>query len=516
MSEVLLAEVDVISPLGEAMTLRFADRAIAPLPPTDPDLPNVQWDARLVEAPTIRRALFDDLATLSPGLGIGAMRLANADRGLAAYQAYSWGEVRIWSWIEGTAFADATLLLTGLAASPSYARKAPGHVSVSLYDYRAELESQLQTTLFAGTNDGVAILYEGDADGLKATVKPLAFGRLDDAQLPAPQVNAGVSAHQLHDGPIEGPVRIFDRGYDGDFLFQGSLVGGAFDAFEPDPAGYVVDLTRGLLKINGSAAGQLTFGCRGDSAGGYVETAGPILARLLARAGVPPSRIGASVDALAATAPIGAWFGQGIAAREALAFVARSAPAALLPDRDGVWQALRFAPPAALASILIEADDVIDIEADETAPEPVGEVRVGWGRIWETFTGTEIAPVIRGTSEETRLASDHRWAVQEDAAAKARFPRTWRTLEITTALRLEADAQALAGELRTLFGLRADGRPRTMWRLTLERTAERLAIPLGATVGLTYPVDGIDDHFILLAEEPMRPRRDQLIWTLWG
>lgn len=516
MTEVVLVEVDVISPAGVAETLRFSDRAIAPMAPADPDLPNVQWEPRLVEAPTIRRSLFDDLATLSSGLGVGAMRLTNADRGLSAYQAYSWGEVRVWRWTEGADFATADLLLTGLASAPSYARKAPGYVSVSLYDYRAELEAQLQTVLFTGGNNGTTVLYEGEADGLKNTPRPLAFGRLEDAQLLAPQVNAGVQAHMLHDGPIQGSVQIFDRGYDADFAFQGALVGAAFDAFAPAPASYVVDLTRGLLKINGSAAGTLTFGCRGDAAGGYVETTGPILARLLAKAGVPSTRIGASVAALASSAPIGAWFGQGIAAREALAWVARSAPAALLPGRDGVWQALRFAPPAAVAEISIDEDDVIDIEADETAPEPVGEVRVGWGRIGQTFNGTDIAPVIRGTSEETRLASEYRWAVQEDAVAKARRPRTWRTLEITTALRLEADAQALAGDLKTLFGLRPDGAPRTMWRLTLEWTPARRAVQLGATVQLTYPTDDIDDRFILLAEEPMRPRRDQVVWTLWG
>lgn len=518
MSIVFLAEVEVISPAGAAGVLRFADRAIAPFPPGDPDRPNAQFDDRMVEAPTLRRALFDDLASLSPGLGAGAMRLSNADRRLSPYKAWSWGEVRVWRWETGTPFAAAEQVLQGLTATPGFSAsgKAASQVTVPLYDYRAELDGPLQTTVYAGTNGAPGVLYEGEADGLKGRPKPLAWGRLDGAHLPAPQVNPAVLGHQLHDGLVHGSIAIFDRGDAAGFADQGALAPAAFDAFTPSPASWCRDLGRGLLKINGSAAGVLSFGCRGDATGGYVETTGPILARLLTKAGVPPARISASVAALAASAPIGAWFGETTTGREAAAWIARSAPAALLPDREGVWTAQRVAPPALVADHSLGEDEIIDLEADETAPAPVGQVRVGYGRIWTTFNGTDIAPALRGTSEEARLADEYRWAVEIDAASQARYPRTWRTLELTTALREEADAQALAASLKTLFGLRADGRARQGWRVTVELTPARLALPLGSTIALDYPPDAIDDNFILLGEEPMRPRRDQVIWMLWG
>jgi hypothetical protein len=517
MSLAILVEIDVTSPAGVVETLRFSDRSIPPFPPSDPTHANLTWDERLVEPPTIRRALFDDLASLSPGLTLGALRLANADRGLDLYQGHAWGEARIWRWSEGTEFGDAASIMTGLTTTPAYSLSGgrPGQVSVGFFDYRSELEGSLQTHLLAGTN-GTGSLYEGDADGLKGRPVPLALGRLDDAHLPAPQVNAAALAYQLNDGQISGPVAIFDRGDAAGFADQGALVGSAFDAFTPAPASWVRDLSRGLLKINGDPVGTLTFGCRGDSAGGYVETTGPVLARLLARAGVPPGRIGASVAGFIAPAIVGAWFSDPIAGREAVGWVARSASAALLPDRLGVWNAVKLAPPAGVEHHTIGADEVVDIEADETAPEPVGEVQIGWGRIWTTFKGNDLAPALRGTSTESRLAEEYRWAIVEDAVAKARFPRTWRTLKISTALRTETDALALAAELKALFGLRPDGRRRNTWRVQLELTPERLTVDLGKTIRLTYPEAGIDDRFVLLAEEPMRPRRDLCTWTLWG
>lgn len=514
---VILVEIDMVSPAGAAVTARFSDRAIRPFPPTDPDRPNSLWEDRLIQPPSLKRAMFDDVASLTPGLGFGAMELANADRGLDVYQGHAWTAVRVWRWTEGTAFAAAEQVHSGLLGQVGFGTDSQARVSVSLYDYRAELEGQLQPTTYAGTNGVGGVLYEGQPDGLKGQPKPLAWGDLTAAHLPAPQVNAGVLAYQLHNGVVSGSEQIFDRGDSSGFLFAGALVGAAFDAYSPPAAQYAADRTRGLIKIDGSPVGTLTFGLKGDAAGGYVQTTGPVLARMLSQAGVPAGRIGASVAAVAAAAPIGAWFGQAIAAREAVGWVAGSALVALLPDRQGVWQASVLAPPAAVADHVIGLGELVSLpEADDTLPAPFGEFKVGWGRIWTTFKGNDLAPALRGTSDEARLAEPYRYAIAADAAVKARWPHNWATLKLDTALRREADALALAAELQALFGLRADGKPRRAWRVTLELTAERLALPLGSTVQFTYPPAGIDDRFVLLAEEPLRPRRDQVIWTLWG
>lgn len=514
---VILVEVDVVSPAGASSTLYFSDQPIRPFPPTDATAPNRAYDERIVEAPALKRALFDDLASLSPGLGFGEMTLINADRALDAYQAHAWGEMRVYRWIEGSPRSAALPVLRALCGQPGFpvTTREPGRVRVPIYDYRAELEQPLQAVVYAGTNGDPGVLYEGGEDGLKGRRKPLAWGDLTEAHIPAPKVNAAVQAHQLHDGAVAGPISIFDRGAPAGFIADGDFAGAAFDAAMPAAAHSATDLSRGLVKWNGQTVGQVAFGLKGASAGGYVETAGPIMARLLAQAGVAPERIGAGVAALGTAAVIGVWV-ENEDARTVMGWVSRSVLAAVLPDRLGQWDAYAFGPPAAVADHFIEADEVLDIEEDATAPAPAGEVRVGWGRVWAGYRQGDLAPALSGTEAVERLTTEYRWASVEDAVVKARHPRTWRKIEISTALRARADAEALAAALKGLFGLSEAGEPRRMRRITVELTAERLAARLGQTVELKAESLGAAGRYILLAEEPMRPRRDLLIWTLWG
>lgn len=514
---VILVEVDVTSPAGAVETLRFSDRPIRPFPPSDPTAPNVAFDERIVDPPALKRTLFDDLASLSPGLGFGEMVLVNADRALDVYQTYAWGEMRVERWVEGTPRSAAVPINRALCAQPAFpvTTREPGRVRVPIYDYRMELEKPLQTTTYAGTNGTGGALYEGTVDGLKGRRKPLAFGNLVDAHVPAPQVNAGVLAYQPHDGPVAGPIAIFDRGAPAGFISAGDATGAAFDAAAPAAARFVTDLSRGLVKWNGQTVGQVAFGLKGSSGGGYVETVGPIVARLLARAGVPAGRIAPGVAGLASPAVVGAWF-ESEDARSAVGWLARSSPAAVLPDRLGVWDAYGFGPPAAAADHRIEADEILDIEDDGSAPAPAGEIRVGWGRVWAGYRQADLAPGLTGTEAVERLTSEYRWIAVDDAVVKARHPRTWRRIEITTALRSGPDAEALAATLKGLFGLSASGEPRRMRRVTIELTPERLAARLGQTVELVAPDLGAAGLYLLLGEEPLKPRRDQMIWTLWG
>jgi hypothetical protein len=515
---VLLIEIQVVSPVGEAEVLRFSDRAIPPMPPTDALRPNVAFESRIQEPPALRRMLFDNIETLAPSLGVGALTLANADRGLDVYEGYAWREIAVWVWNEGTPSAEATLVLRGLCAQPAYSRGSgqPKRVRVDLYDYGRELSKTVQTTLYAGSNDGGGILYEGAAGDLKDTPKPLAWGDLRTAHIPVPMVNPAEQAHQLHDGPVQGSIALFDRGDDFGLAADGDLVGAAFDAAAPAAAHWVSDKSRGLVKFNSAPVGQFTAGFKGDAAGGYVETAGPILARILAKAGVPTARISPTVAALASTAVMGVYAQEPVQLGELVRFVAAGAPAAVSPDREGVWRAIPWGPPAATADFEVGEYELVDEPvSDEVASAPIGEVRVGYGRVWRTFTGTELAPDLVGTDEQARLAAEYRWAVDPDAGVKARFPDTWRTVEIRTALRAQADAVALAAQLKALLALKADGKPRRFWRLTVQ-LERALAQELGQTAALDIPSQGLVGNYLLVGEEPARPRRNLAVWTVWG
>jgi len=525
---VILVECDVTSPEGVVSTLRFSDRAVFPIGPLDADRANVAWDERVIEPPTLRRTLFDDLSTLEPGLSVGVLILANADRGLDLYQGHIWGDVRVWRWIFGAPFNTARALLTGQAAgSPVYDVQSSraGRVRLTLFDQRLELEKPLQSNTYGGLNDGETVRYDGDAS-IRGKPKPLAYGRLLDAHIPAVQVNHAVGAVQLHENAITGAeynsglMQFFDRGGDAgleyggdtsaldDIYFDENLILGENFVYQ--------SARRGLLKFNANPVGSIALGYRGALIDGvYVETPGPIIRAILERMQIPEARIGASLTAVACDCVIGAFASDPLTAREFVGWIASAGPLAVLPDRGGTWQAVLLRPPGETADLTLTADEVLSLEADESQPLIGGEFAVGWDRLWTTYRRDNLQVELLDTPQETRLAEAYRYAVVEDADFKARSP-SWRKMKIDTPLRLEADAAALAATLKTLFGLRADGRPRRIWRVVIEMTNEVLDVELGATVALETPMWGVADRFLLIGEEPLRPRRDQITWTLWG
>ena len=509
---VILVECDLVSPTGEETTLRFADRAIRPMPPTDPDRPNVVWDGRMAEPPAIRRALLEDVGNLTPGWGVANLQLLNGDGALTPYAGHVWKAVRVYRWTEGAPFAEARRLFSGQAAQPSFQRSARAsmRVSVGLYDPMVELDQPAQANLYSGAG-GL-----GGAAELRDQPKPLAFGDLTDAHAPGRRLDAASNLYQLHDGAIDSLAQIYDRGDAAGLASDGDKAPAAFDAWAPAPAHYVTDKSRGLLKFNSNPVGSVSFGLTGDAGSGFSNRAGPILARLLDRLQIPPERIDASVTALASTAVLGVYDQSGGDARGLVTWVARSALAALVPDRDGVWTAQTLAPPKAVADYSLEELDVFDLSEDGSTPLPAGAVRVGWGRTWTVFTANALAPALLNTAAADRLAAEYRYVQVDNAPAKARGAGAWRTLQVDTALRSQAAAEALAADLMTLFGLRPDGTARTFWKVVIAASDAALDVPLGATVALDYPPRGLSGRFLLVEEEPLKPRRDLLTWTLWG
>lgn len=509
---VILVECDLVSPAGAPTTLRFSDRAIRPMAPTDADRPNLVWEDRIAEAPAIRRALIEDLSSLAPGWGVAQLQLLNGDGGLTPYANHAWKAVRVYRWIEGTAFAAARMLFAGQAASPAFSRSARSSMraSLGLYDPMVELDQPLQVHLYAGTGG-----LEGPAE-LRDQARPLAYGDLADAHVPGRRVDAATNLYQLHDGAIDGLTQILDRGDDAGLISDGDKVGAVFDAWTPAAAHYVTDKGRGLVKFNAAPVGAVAFGLSGDADGGAATTAGPILARLLERLDIPTARIGASVAALDDDAVVGVYDQTGGAGRQILGWVARSALASILPDRQGVWGATQLAPPKDEADFALTELDVLDVAEDGAAPLPVGVARVAWGRIWTTYSPDALAPDLRGAATADRLAGEYRFVQVDSAPAKGLGPGAWRTLQIETALRVEADALDLADRVIALFGPRPDGAPRASWKVEIEATDAALDVPLGATIALDYPPRGIFGHFVLIAEEPLKPRRDLITWTLWG
>jgi hypothetical protein len=525
------------------ITQWFADAPTRPPPPGatlgGEAVGGVVIEDRILATPALSRELAADPATLTAGWGAGALELANGDGQLDAALGHVWRDVAVWLWDDAVGGIETAIALysadCGRAEHLSSTAR-PKRVVIPLSDAMARLDRDLIANRHTGANNGTSVLYEGEAGTIAGLPKPWLVGDMDTAaggpgcpaaHLPGRRVNGPARVWQLHDGAVEAGVEVMDRGAPSGLAFDGDFAGAAFDARTPPPASFATDRARGLVKLVDGLIGPVTFGAVRRAAlpasPGAAASAAP--GRCLADVLAVASPSGGAKSALTFDAtqlrdalgagPSGWWFDEPTSVREAAGVFARSGGGVLAATRDGSLFAALLAAPAAVPAHTIEAIDIVSIAPAEAAPAPVGEVRVGWGRLWTTIADADLAPSLRATADAARLSETWRWARATDAATQARAP-DWRTISVETGLRSQARAEAVAAQLLGALALKASGEARRAWTVTLEIDEARLAVELGASVRLIWPDGGIDAPMLLIGEHLCAPRRDLLQWSLWG
>ncbi|WOF75309.1 hypothetical protein QMT40_002980 [Parvibaculaceae bacterium PLY_AMNH_Bact1] len=507
-----LVEIQVTPPDGGAASwLYLADTALKPFGPHDPDRPNQAYDPRVKDAGNVVRGI--DLDNLDGDLGGGVIAISNNDGVLTAYRSHQFGQFAIYRGTVGAAFADYDLLLSGLCGTPEFGRSSsrPDRLLVPVFDPRADLEKDIQETLYAGTNAGGGSGYEGTSGDLKDRPKPVALGNLTKANVPAIWANAEDLVAQVSDGGFEALSAIYNGGGDANQTLAGDLTGAVFDNATPGDAEYVTDLARGYVKFGSRPVGAVTFDLKGSTQGMYFEDAPALIQRVLENAGI--TSLSPGILATVAPEPVGVWLNEPASVGEVVAYLARSIGAVVLPDRMGVWQLIQVAPPTDAPVITFEADDLVvnDTNADPLAT-PTWRVTVNYARNYSVMTGSDLQGSVEGTEREGFLAQEWRTAIVEDTTIKDRWPgAVERTLN--TGLVNEADAQALATRLLDLYGPRTDGSAREVVEAQVPMTDATLALEVGQTVRLA---DGVDRNFIVTRIAPTRPRRHLLSLELFG
>lgn len=521
----------------------YSDTAVPPAPPgTVLDgfgLGGQVIEDRVLASPTLVREIAGDIASLSAGSGVGILTLANADGALDGTRAHVWRDIRVWLWDQSTSVSTAFFLFAADCGRGEHviSNKQPKRVTIPLADAMGRLDRPLTPTNYAGTNNGTTNLYEGDSGGIAGQPKPwqvgdldLATGAIDGplAHLPAVIVNGARRTYQLHNGPVD-LIEVFDRGAPSGLAFDGDYVGSAFDARVLPSASFCTDLARGLVKITDGLVGQVSFGARRATPlpvpyGSVTEAVAPgrAIGDILTLAALSGGAKGVIIfdalqlrNALGPIGPTGWWYADVTSVREAVAPFARAGGGVLAARRDGSFFCAAIKPAKAVADITLDALNIINLEVAETAGAPVGEVRLGWGRLWATFDNQELAPSLRSSADAARLSTSWRWAVARDTNTIERAV-DWRSVTIETALRSRSIADTIAGQLLSAFGLRADGQARRSWTVTLEVSAALLARDLGDTVRLMVPSQMIDERLILVGERLCSPRAGLVEWTLWG
>ncbi|GAB4193226.1 MAG: hypothetical protein OHK0024_33420 [Thalassobaculales bacterium] len=509
---VFLAELDLESPEHEPVTLYLSDVAMSPFPPDDPDRPNQVYDDRLAEPPGYEWSVSAEIATAPPSIGAGSLVIRNADGAITAYRDHLWLRARLYWGPAGAAFAAFQPFLTGRLAPPRWALSAtqPSRVTVDLMDLRAALQDDIQTTVFAGTNVG-AEGYEGLEADLAGQPKPLAFGDLTEAGVPAIWANGPRKVVQLHDGPIEAVLGIRHMGEDAGLADGGDHAGAAFDALTGADGYFATDLGRGLVMTTAALPGVVTFSLQGDAAGGYVDTAPAIIRRLIEQALGEDAAFSPDWDDFAAPAKVGLYLSAPTSRLDAIDRLARSFGGWALPDQLGRWRLGRLAAPAGPADDTWGEDDFVSLDADGQSFNPVSRLTVLYAENYRPLAEAEIAGVVSETEPPLAAALKQRW---RRAVAEAPSAARWaghRQVEMETCLREAADAQALASAL-----LPALDAPRESLRVAVTMTPARLALAPWATIRLIYPPQGLDRLYALAGVSVATPNRGLMTALLWG
>ncbi|RJF94799.1 hypothetical protein D3874_03005 [Oleomonas cavernae] len=517
-TRVLLAEVTATDGVS-TNTFRWTDTPIRPFAATDPDRANALCDPRLLEGGDVSLDVYADLSRLEGALGAGDLVVSNADGSLSGYRTWRWQDIGIYlgrAAQDGTPdpFATWTCLLKGRVERPQWEVRTdgPSRLRLAIHDKRADIEQDVQTRLYLGTNVG-ATGYEGLSDDLKGKPVPLALGDLTKANITPPRANGPAQVLQINDGGDFTTETIRDRGGDANLVRDADLTGAAFDAASPVSGHYLRDRTRGLLKYGGGLGGTVTVGMQGTiGAGGYTATAPALIKRLLERRGTPPGDIGASFGTLSAPAACGLWLPDATTYAEAIGALARGFAGWAIPDAAGVWQVGRLTAPSGPAALTIDQYAVRSIEVDDSESlVPAKKITVRYARNYTVMREADLAGAVIGTDRARELAEEWRTAVWTSPTIAAAYPNA-RELTIDTPLVAAADAQALADSLGALFGV-----ARESWRVVVELDEVSLGLRLGDDcVQLDYPQQAISGLYRVIGKRPLTPARHLVTLRLWG
>lgn len=496
-------------PVGRR-TLYFASQGYATEPDDTPaDTP---MRARLAVALNVASRLFAGEEPSGAGeASAGEIRLLQAGGDLAALTRMGWDGARIAVKLgaPGFAYENFPTVYLGTADGVAWSDRA---ISIRLRDRRALLDVPLirPTPSETGRYGGA-----GGLDGSPEIAGRAKLWPLGHAFNVAPiQIDPGDPTYQVSWRAVQAITAVRDKGIaligDGDVATYAALMAATIAGGH-----YRTCLALGLIRLGDQAAGTITCDVEGDNVadaiGGFVETTGDIMRRIVSQA----ANFGAAeldeasfiaLD-LARPFPIG-WLGSAdLTAAAACDQLAAAIHAAHFFDRDGRQRIAGLAPPELADAGEVEPADVDDRAASDLVQiRPAWVRRVGWGRNWQVQTPDQLGEL----SDDDRLlyGAAERQVEDRDAGIKTKHALA-REATTSTFIAAEADAQAFAGELKRLHGtLRRRG------SFTLNDALFRHR--LGDVVAVTLPAYGLEDVPMIVVALTEDAQRDAVTLELWG
>lgn len=511
MSQIYLVEVTVTAQaVGAAEEVyRYATAGYSTLPSDTPA--NTYYEPRVQQPGLVRRDLFSGGAAFGQTrVGYGEVTLVNSDGALDSLMNKAFGRsLRILVGEETAAYSSFALVLQ---ATVEQAEVTLNLVTLRVKDSQEKLSKPLPLPTYAGSNvlpNGA----EGTADDLKGQRKPRMYGKVFNVS--PPLVNSSLLMFQMNSGAATIQA-VYDKAVS--LTFHANYADLASLEAATIPSGeYSTCTSLGLFRLGSNHVGTVT--CDATTGSEYLAE---ILGAIAADAGVTMSS--SDIAALKSANPAlgGIYFqdssteaDSGTTALQLLDEVAQSLGAWYGFDQAGVLRCARVVAPTGTAVAEFGPSNIVTLEqvaaSDELNGLPTWKVSVLWKKFYTVQTDGDIAGSVT-IARRGELAQEYRTTISTDSDTQSIYPNA-RELTRTTALTSEADAQAEASRLLSLFKIQRRTYTATVrWEAELATTLD-----IGQTVSVTFPRFGLQAGKLLLITGltlDLRLRRAEL--SLWG
>jgi hypothetical protein len=454
-----VGELDYLPYVREAMT---ADRKVN-LEPTRPQV-GAAWGAIVLENPDgywvpLLEASNSDGRAVRVLVGVKSY---DADRGLFV----------------DPPFAELREVFRGVAGPW---RLGADGLEVPIRDASYLLEKPWQASLYGGT---------GGADGtseLAGRPKPKCRGEVYN--ISPVLIDPTNWVYQYNDGPGE-VLALYERALANGFSFTADYASyAALVAAGLVGGDYATCDAEGLVRLapsGGTPAGQITLDARGHFPSGYISNVVSIAYQVMAEdIGIDASFLDqASFTGLAAACPYvgGIYETEPRLAVDVVGYLVGSVAGGVTTSRTGRLRAFRLAVPSGIPAATYDAAHIVSATPrplEATLSPPNYRRRVGYKRN-HTIQTSDLST---DTSVAARLAflkDEYRWAAWASNTVLTQYRNPTDPPPLASALRDQADAQAVADHLGALWGARRRLYDLEMWLHPFERE-------IGDMVTISFP-----------------------------
>ncbi len=462
---------------GLVETIRWGSHGIRSKPTDSPA--DVYFVPALISPPTFSRHIFSSGSTFTNRSAIGAGEGVVAfDTTFASwFTDYDWpgAAVRFSRIPEGKHVADAQRWLTAFMEQPGWTTKK---LVLNLLDRQSELDRAIQETTYLGDGDVNGV--QGRAEDIGGLPIPLCYGNC--LNVPAVLVNASKLIYQVHDGPVDTILAVYDSGaaltFSGtDHADSATMIA----ALQPAAGTYDTCIAEGFIRIGAPTVHQrVTVDLKGDKTGGvYVESAADIIERIVTTRGGWTSGdfVTGTVSALNTknNAPCGLFIDKQFNIRRALDWLMGTVGGGWVIRRDGKMLLGRVEAPAGSPTQTFKEYEIgvgdepkLIQSGDKNYGMPTWGVRVHYARHWVTQEESELAGSV-ADSRRNELKTETRKVESINSTVQSDYP-TSPIMEVDSLFRFKSDAQAEALRVRQFWEVL-----RRRWRVPvpMSRAEER-------------------------------------------